>query len=294
MTHHRGLSPKDDGLAAPPQRRVFISYQRDADNDRLREVVNRLKRQQVVFFDQESISPGQVWTNRLQEELDRADVLIAFITRPSPSDWVHVELERAISRGIPIIPVNAGLPESSLSMRLKSQIGSIQWVEWDGKDVSGLCNKLEVCIPRAESPPARTPPPPARRPRVTGQYLVAASMVLVGLGSFAGWRIGRTEPPSSGVPSNLESPPKPLPAPVLPTRPAAALHEITILLRIGADPTAVAIDGKPAVVEQHAGLATLRLPAGPHRIVAEYTGMTCSATFSAPTKEVITASCVPQ
>ncbi len=79
--------------AVKPQR-VFISYSR-ADRQRVEGLASLLEAlDHDVFMDQRSIRPGKRWRDKLEEELQAADVLVVFWTRHAArSDWVRREYE---------------------------------------------------------------------------------------------------------------------------------------------------------------------------------------------------------
>jgi hypothetical protein len=66
---------------------------------------------ELVFMDVDSIEPGQNFSDHLSEVLGQCDVMVAMMGSCWPqrlideSDWVRLEIETAITRKIPIIPV---------------------------------------------------------------------------------------------------------------------------------------------------------------------------------------------
>ena len=101
---------------------VFISYRRDDSGgfagriyDRL---TNRLGRESV-FFDVDNIPPGADFVDVLSERVGKCDALIAVIGRDwisaagkdsrrrldDPNDFVRIEIEAALARGVRVIPV---------------------------------------------------------------------------------------------------------------------------------------------------------------------------------------------
>ena len=119
---------KGDDLDAGP--RIFISYRR---SDRAlaahwvhREVAARFGKEEV-FFDVDGIPAGFDYRDFLQEQVNACDVLLAVIgddwldvrdaegrrRLENASDFVRIEIEAALKRQIPIIPVlveNAHMP----------------------------------------------------------------------------------------------------------------------------------------------------------------------------------------
>jgi TIR domain len=119
------------------KRKVFISYRRDdaagfshAIHDRLLEHLPN----QRVFMDVHGIESGADFVEKLQGALDQCGVLLVLIGKrwagndqtgasrlQNPRDWVRIEVETALRRGIKVIPVlldgatmpaEASLPEA--------------------------------------------------------------------------------------------------------------------------------------------------------------------------------------
>jgi MTH538 TIR-like domain (DUF1863). len=98
---------------------IFISYRR-SDSATVGRIADDLAERfgrQAVFRDIDSISFGKDFRRQLEDTLDRCDVMLAIIGShwlqdaagkrllEPRTDWVRVELERAIARKIPLIPV---------------------------------------------------------------------------------------------------------------------------------------------------------------------------------------------
>jgi TIR domain-containing protein len=105
--------------------RLFISY-RVADTttfvdhlyDRLRQEFGETN----VFRDNDALGPGEKWTETLESEVRKCDLLLAVIgptwleahdeahrrRLDQPDDWVRKEILLALELKIPIIPVLAG------------------------------------------------------------------------------------------------------------------------------------------------------------------------------------------
>ena len=101
---------------------VFISYRREDSggyagriNDRL---ISRLGRENV-FFDVDTIPPGRDFEEVLSERVGKCDALLAVIGKhwvfsadsenkrrlDDPKDFVRIEIEAALNRDVPVIPV---------------------------------------------------------------------------------------------------------------------------------------------------------------------------------------------
>lgn len=111
--------------------KIFISYRRNDTGKTVWRLFDWLERQfgtDDVFFDRETIRPGDKWPQVLEDHLAQCEVLIVVIGprwlaiaddrgRPrlwAGGDYVAYEISTCLSRGIPIIPVlidNARMPD---------------------------------------------------------------------------------------------------------------------------------------------------------------------------------------
>lgn len=111
---------------------VFISYRREDSGGYAGRIYDRLAGvlgSDNVFFDVDSIAPGVDFVDTLSERVGRCDALVALIGKQwltiadadkrrrldDPSDFVRIEIEAALNRGIRVIPVlvdGATLPNS--------------------------------------------------------------------------------------------------------------------------------------------------------------------------------------
>jgi TIR domain len=185
--------------------RVFLSYRRDDAGGyagRLTDALLQRLGPKSVFQDVSAISPGQDYTVAIDRALADSDAALVVIgpgwlTATTPQgtrrlleadDYVHLELARALSRDIRVIPVLVGgarLPEAAelpddlqaLAQRQALELRNETWHH----DVDGLVRSL-----RGE------PVVPAKQPR----RLAAATalIVLLALGGGAWWLWG----PGSG------------------------------------------------------------------------------------------------
>ncbi|MGO9916691.1 MAG: TIR domain-containing protein, partial [Isosphaeraceae bacterium] len=110
--------------------KFFISYRRQDSRDIAARLDDRLVRhfgRESVFFDIDAIPPGVEFPKRLADELNRCDVLLAVIgdhwldaafdeegpkkgqrRLDDPRDYVRIEIERALERGIRVVPLLVG------------------------------------------------------------------------------------------------------------------------------------------------------------------------------------------
>ncbi|MFN8019226.1 MAG: toll/interleukin-1 receptor domain-containing protein [Acidimicrobiales bacterium] len=98
---------------------IFISYRREtsaAPASQIKEALaSRLGRDQV-FFDVESIPPGALWQQAIEQYLDQAGVVLVVVSpgwaesladrQTSQAEDIHLhEIARALGSGLPVIPV---------------------------------------------------------------------------------------------------------------------------------------------------------------------------------------------
>jgi len=232
---------------------VFISYRRDDSGgfagriyDRL---ANRLGRDNV-FFDVDAIPPGRDFIEVLSERVGKCDALLAVIGRRwvtsadsqnrrrlyDPEDFVRIEIEAALSRDVPVIPVlvdGATMPHpedlpDSLTKLLRRQAVEISHARFDS-DAERLTQALsqieDETREREGGPPPATPaaaaaPAPgqwepasrARGGRSLAYLAVAALIVAAAAGLFFALQ-GSKKPDNAAVASRAASPTAPVEAP---------------------------------------------------------------------------------
>jgi TIR domain len=101
---------------------VFISYRREDSSGSARGIFDRLARglgRKNIFFDVDSIAPGIDFVELLTERVSICDALLAVIGAEwissvdrnnrrridNPHDFVRIEIEAALTRGVRVIPV---------------------------------------------------------------------------------------------------------------------------------------------------------------------------------------------
>jgi len=101
---------------------VFISYRREDSGGYAGRIYDRLSSQlgrENVFFDVDAIPPGLDFVDVLSQRLGKCDALMAVIGKQwtsiadsqnrrrldDPSDFVRTEIEAALQRNVPVIPV---------------------------------------------------------------------------------------------------------------------------------------------------------------------------------------------
>jgi chemotaxis protein histidine kinase CheA len=153
---------------------VFISYRREDSAGFAGRIYDRLTRRldaKSVFLDVDNIQPGLDFFDVLSEKLRLCDALIAVIGKnwdagadqdnprrlDDPDDFVRIEIEAALERGIRVIPVlvdgatmprREDLPESLQKLRRRQAI-EISHSRFDS-DVERLARVLEEDLRLAE------------------------------------------------------------------------------------------------------------------------------------------------
>jgi hypothetical protein len=127
MVGHVGAA-KMNGVPVLP---VFISYRREDTGPFAGRIKDRLAEKfgnERVFLDVDSISLGRNFRDALSERLQQCGVFLAVIGRQwltavdnsnrrrldDPGDFVRIEIEEALKRNIPVIPLlieNASMPK---------------------------------------------------------------------------------------------------------------------------------------------------------------------------------------
>ena len=159
----------------PP--RIFISYRRDdaaGDAGRLADHLHRRFGSERVFVDVDAIAPGTDFVATLRKSLEQTAAMLVVIgprwlslraadgTRrlDDPNDFVRLEIETALGRGIPTVPVlvqGAALPRPEELPASLVPLLTRQTVELDHAgfhdDVERLCDWLTRTIADSDAAP---------------------------------------------------------------------------------------------------------------------------------------------
>jgi len=206
----------------PP--RIFVSYRRDdaaGDAGRLADHLVRRFGAGRVFLDIDTIEPGSDFTHVLTTSLQQtAAVLVVMGLRwpqiadaegrrrlDDPNDFVRLEVETALGRGIPVVPVlvqGAPMPRAdalppSLAGLATRQAFSLDHAEFHA-DAERLCDRLAKTIDGVD-------PQPSLRQRWQRWWPAAVVAVLVA--GIVVYLATRPDPPSSdpaGIAGAQETP----------------------------------------------------------------------------------------
>jgi hypothetical protein len=175
---------------------IFISYRRGqtaANAGRLYDRLSDRFGEDSVFMDVDSIAIGVDFTTAVREAVSGCNMLLVLIGRDwlaitddkgtrridNPDDWVRVEIETALQRGIPVVPVlvdDAELPQAadlpaSLQPFVRRQVFRLSHAGFKF-EVAGLVAEVDKVL-KAESgrsKDAPKTPPRVSEPRSTGQF----------------------------------------------------------------------------------------------------------------------------
>ncbi|MBV9512286.1 MAG: TIR domain-containing protein, partial [Caulobacteraceae bacterium] len=154
---------------------VLISYRRDDDPhavDRLFESLKRVLDPYRLFLDIDSIPVGVDFEEHLRQQVSSCRVLLAILgprwldirgddgkrRLENPADFVRIEIEAALDRGIPVVPVlldNTSMPKADQLPDSLKPLASRQSWELSRKrftaDVDGLAKRIKQILGGAAS-----------------------------------------------------------------------------------------------------------------------------------------------
>jgi hypothetical protein len=187
---------------------VFISYRREDSGGYAGRIYDRLTSRlgrENVFFDVDAIPPGRDFVDVLSDRVGKCDALLAVIGKhwvastdgqnrrrlDDPNDFVRIEIEAALQRDVPVIPVLVDgapmpqpgeLPDSLKKLTRRQAIEiSLTRFDSDAERLTDALSQLEDELRRRDSaggdPPARTTEGEAERsaPERPAQAKAAAS-----------------------------------------------------------------------------------------------------------------------
>jgi tetratricopeptide (TPR) repeat protein len=177
--------------------KVFISYRRDdaaGEAGRLADHLHKRFGAERVFLDIETIDPGTDFEEVLRRSLEETAAVLVVIGRQwlnitsvtgerrldDPADFVRQEVEAALGRGVPVVPVlvqGAALPRAedlpaSLARLAKRQTAILDHTEFHA-DAERLCDRL---APLFERPRGAWWPPSTGVAVTAGVLLLVASI----------------------------------------------------------------------------------------------------------------------
>ena len=199
----------------PP--RIFISYRRDdaaGDAGRLADHLNRRFGKNQVFLDIDTIDPGTDFVQVLHASLQETAAVLVVIgprwttalaangTRrlDDANDFVRLEVEAALSRRIPVVPVlvqGATMPRvedlpAPLASLATRQAATLDHAEFHD-DAERLCQRLATMIGVDQ-------PAPLSGARRWWPAAAVVTVVALGLGGYVALRTSQPKPPIANGP----------------------------------------------------------------------------------------------
>ena len=159
---------------------VFISYRREDSGGYAGRIFDRLTSRlgrESVFFDVDTIPPGRDFVEVLSERVGKCDALLAIIGKhwalsadaqnkrrlEDPNDFVRIEIEAALNRDVPVIPVlvdGAAMPHpedlpDSLKKLIRRQAVEISHARFDSdaERLTEALSQIEEETRRREADP---------------------------------------------------------------------------------------------------------------------------------------------
>jgi hypothetical protein len=160
---------------------VFISYRREDSGGFAGRIYDRLTTRlgrENVFFDVDTIPPGRDFVEVLSERVGKCDALLAVIGKhwvvsadadnrrrlDDPQDFVRIEIEAALSRDVPVIPVlvdGAAMPHptdlpESLAKLIRRQAVEVSHARFDSdaERLTQALSQIEEEMRQREADPA--------------------------------------------------------------------------------------------------------------------------------------------
>jgi hypothetical protein len=203
--------------------KIFISYRRQDSNYAAAALCDRLRTRygrENVFMDVDAILPGVDFRRFILDAVSECDVFLALIGKgwfgqapdgsrrlDDPRDFVRIEIEAALARDIPIIPILIGPVRMPAQSELPASVSEIAYrnaIEVDyGRDfsvqVDGLIKGIERQLDFYSQRPGQAAQP--AKGRVLRAYVEA---LLNGVSQV--FSLERAAPPKSGSGSNAKLP----------------------------------------------------------------------------------------
>ena len=240
---HRGAA-RDKAATG---KRVFISYRRGDTSGQARALQEALSARfgrDSVFMDVDSIGPGVDFVKQIDEAIGSCSTVLALIGRDwvgradsgarpfdDPNDFVRRELESALQRGVPIIPIlieRATMPASTALPESLQPLARLNALELENSRWSFDVSRLGDAIERLTAAQRRTAAAPATPPQTS-----TPPPVTPGRGSTPPPPPpADVPPPPPGAPSGAPPPPS-APSGAPPRGPAGAGARNRLWLLVG-------------------------------------------------------------
>lgn len=171
--------------------KIFISYRRDDNAYAAQGIYSALRDHfgpESIVFDVDTIPLGTDFRKYLNDEVSKCGVLLAVIGDQwtkilndridEPNDFVRIEIQAALKRGIPVVPVLLGKASMPNEKNLPPELAELAWKQATevraGKDLDShikrLVSGLEELLskPRKSGPRHKLPGSPKPGPIASG------------------------------------------------------------------------------------------------------------------------------
>jgi len=185
--------------------RVFVSHAK-ADSAVAERIAAFLEAQGTpCWIAPRDVPPGMEYGAAILQGIEQSDVLLLVLSEQSnQSQFVHREVERAVSKAKPVLPLR--IREVAPSGALEFFISQAQWVDaWQPPMERHLAQLLvairalggEAPAPGTLAPAPAAPPPRARRRHPAAAIAFALLALVAGLLAWAPWQ-GEARPGPAG------------------------------------------------------------------------------------------------
>ena len=196
---------------------VFICYRREDTAGFAGRIYDRLKSslgRESVFIDVDNIPAGRDFVEVLSERVGRCDALVALIGRnwlisadkdnqrrlDDPNDFVRIEIEAALERNVPVIPVlvdGATMPQANDLPDTLKKLARRQGIEISHNRFDSDAERLTEALAGidGEKPASPSPSPDASaalpmasaKPAATARWLLMTAAALIVIASGVGF-----------------------------------------------------------------------------------------------------------
>jgi anti-anti-sigma factor len=133
---------RDNGAGGPPAMKIFLNYRRNDNAHATDRLFDRLAAEfgrDNIFYDVSSVPIGVNWRKYITDRVSQCDVFVATVgdswleelrRREGTNDMVRFEIESALKRGVPIVPVQVGTTPIPARESLPADIAD--FADWNG------------------------------------------------------------------------------------------------------------------------------------------------------------------
>ncbi len=199
---------------------IFISYRREDNPEAAGRIYDRLKShfgEKNVFFDIDSIPPGIDFRQFISESISKCDVLLVIIgdkwlakndngisRLEDPADFVRLEIEAALKRRIPVIPVPVGkakepskeeLPPTLKDLHYRNSCEVRSGTSFEGhilRLINGIENSTKQLINTDNLNPIPENKKGQHKKRRFGAWKVLFGIVIVCIALFIYWNLSQS------------------------------------------------------------------------------------------------------